>query len=50
MTNLTLDNITEIAIDRLGTDASPRLKEIMTHLIRHIHALVVEVGLTPRMV
>jgi hydroxyquinol 1,2-dioxygenase len=47
MNTFTLENITDVAVGRLGTDAAPRVKEIMIHLIRHVHAFVLEVGLTP---
>lgn len=32
--------------DRIGPDISPRLKEVMTSLVRHIHAFVKDVHLT----
>lgn len=47
MTELTSENVTDVAVNRLGTHASPRVKESMTSLIRHIHAHVLEAGLTP---
>jgi len=47
VTALTLESITDVAVNRLGTHANPRVKEIMSSLIRHLHEFVLEVGLTP---
>ena len=35
----------EVVIARIGEDVDPRLREIMSAVIRHLHALVKEVGL-----
>ncbi|MCZ4291258.1 intradiol ring-cleavage dioxygenase [Hoeflea alexandrii] len=37
----------EIAIERMGPDAPPRLVEVMSSLVRHMHAFVKETELTP---
>jgi hydroxyquinol 1,2-dioxygenase len=47
MTPLTLQNITDVAVNQLGNNASPRTKEVIGGLIRHLHAFVKEVNLTP---
>jgi catechol 1,2-dioxygenase len=36
----------DIAIERMGPDAPPRLVEVMSSLVRHMHAFVKETGLT----
>ena len=36
----------EVVIARIGADVDPRFREIMTAVIRHLHALVKEVRLT----
>ena len=46
MRNLTQDNITEAVIERLANTPDPRLKEIMSSLVRHLHAFAREVRLT----
>ncbi|MEU6244134.1 dioxygenase [Streptomyces sp. NPDC047024] len=40
------DNITELAVQRWATAHSPRLGELMTALVRHLHAFAAEVRLT----
>jgi hydroxyquinol 1,2-dioxygenase len=40
------DDITDLAVQRWGTAHSPRLAELMTGLIRHLHAFAREVELT----
>ena len=40
------DNITELAQQRWGTAHSPRVAELMTALVRHVHAFAREVDLT----
>ena len=40
------DNITELAVERWATAHSPRLGELMTALVRHLHAFSREVRLT----
>ena len=46
MRNLTQDNITQAVIGRLADTPDPRLKEIMTSLVQHLHAFAREVKLT----
>jgi protocatechuate 3,4-dioxygenase beta subunit len=46
MRNLTEANLTDAVVARLEKTADPRFKEVMTSLIRHIHAFVREVELT----
>ncbi|MGQ0575058.1 MAG: dioxygenase family protein [Pseudonocardia sp.] len=43
---VTEDNITELAAARWGTAGDPRLAEIMTALVRHLHDFAREVRLT----
>ena len=46
MRNLTQDNITQAVLARLAETPDPRLKEIMTSLVQHLHAFAREVKLT----
>ncbi|HYM04801.1 MAG TPA: intradiol ring-cleavage dioxygenase [Stellaceae bacterium] len=46
MRNLSEANLTEAAIARLARCEDPRFKQIMTSLIRHLHAFVREVEIT----
>jgi protocatechuate 3,4-dioxygenase beta subunit len=46
MRNLTETNLTDAVVARLARTADPRFKEVMTSLIRHVHAFVREVELT----
>ncbi|APW39826.1 hydroxyquinol 1,2-dioxygenase [Rhodoferax koreense] len=46
MRNLNQDNITQAVIARFGDTPDPRLKEIMTSLVQHLHAFAREVRLT----
>jgi hydroxyquinol 1,2-dioxygenase len=46
MRNLTQDNITQAVIARFAQTPDPRLKEIMTSLVQHLHAFAREVKLT----
>lgn len=46
MRNITQDNITDAVIARLEACDEPRLKEVMTSLVRHLHAFVRDVSLT----
>ena len=46
MRNLDRHTITEAVLARQGETADPRLKQIMTSLIRHVHAFAREVHLT----
>jgi protocatechuate 3,4-dioxygenase beta subunit len=48
MRNLTEDNMTEAALARIAPDADPRVRAIMTSLIRHAHGFVRDVQLTPQ--
>ena len=46
MRNLTEANLTDAVVARLEKTADPRFEQIMTSLIRHLHAFVREVELT----
>ena len=46
MRNLNQDNITEAVIASFAGTTNPRLKEIMTSLVQHLHAFAREVQLT----
>jgi len=46
MRNLTQDNITQAVIARFAETPDPRLKEILTSLVQHLHAFAREVKLT----
>ena len=46
MRNLTQDNITQAVIARFAETPDPRLKEVMTSLVQHLHAFAREVKLT----
>lgn len=43
----TSENLTEAVLGRIAADASPRMRQVMTALITHLHAFVREVELTP---
>jgi hydroxyquinol 1,2-dioxygenase len=43
---VTEENITDLAVDRWGSPQDPRLAEIMTALVRHLHDFAREVELT----
>lgn len=43
----TSENLTQAVLDRIRPDADPRMRQIMTALIRHVHDFVREVELTP---
>jgi len=45
MRNLTEDKITEVVLQQIRTD-NPRLRQVMTSLVRHLHNFVREVELT----
>ncbi len=47
MKTLTESNLTAAVLARLRNASDGRMKEVMTSLIRHVHGLVREVGLTP---
>ncbi len=46
MRNLTEQNITEAVVDTFTNAQNPRVKEILTSLVKHLHAFVREVELT----
>ncbi|WP_329168142.1 catechol 1,2-dioxygenase [Streptomyces sp. NBC_01685] len=46
MAFVTNDNLTGLAVERWATAHSPRTAELMTTLVRHLHAYAREVGLT----
>ena len=48
MRNLNQNNITQAVIERFGDTPDPRLKEIITGLVRHLHAFARDVQLTER--
>jgi protocatechuate 3,4-dioxygenase beta subunit len=41
--NFTEDTATDIVLGRMGTDINPRLREVMTSILSHVHAIVREV-------
>ena len=47
MRNLDQNTVTESALERISQCPNPRLKEVMTALIRHLHEFAREVKLTP---
>jgi len=47
MRNLDPNTVTETALERISASSNPRLKEVMTALIRHVHEFAREVKLTP---
>ena len=47
MSEYNQDKLTADVLDGLREDADPRLREIMTSLVRHVHAFAREVELTP---
>jgi hydroxyquinol 1,2-dioxygenase len=46
MRNLNEDTITQAVIERFSRTPDPRLKEILTSLIQHLHAFARETQLT----
>ncbi len=48
MRNLDQHTVTETALERIAQCPDPRLKEVMTALIRHLHEFAREVKLTPQ--
>ena len=48
MNSITADNLTEAVIARLSNTPNPRLNEILTSLVRHLHTFVRDVKLTPK--
>jgi hydroxyquinol 1,2-dioxygenase len=47
MTYVTEDNLTDLAIERWSNIPDPRLRQIMTALVKHLHGFVREVEPTP---
>lgn len=41
------NTITDAALDQMSSTPNPRLREIMSSLVRHLHAFTREVDLTP---
>lgn len=46
MRNLNKDNITEAVLNTFAEDTSPRNREVLTSMVKHLHAFVKEVSLT----
>ena len=46
MAKSTEDMLTESALNRLANDSDPRFKQVITALIKHVHAFAREVELT----
>jgi hydroxyquinol 1,2-dioxygenase len=46
MRNLTEENLSEAVIRAMADAGDPRFKEIMTSLVKHLHAFISEVNLT----
>lgn len=46
MRDLNEDNLTQAVLERISNETDPRLREILTSLIRHLHAFIREVRLT----
>ena len=47
MKELTPDTITDAVLDQMATTPDPRMKEVMSSAVRHLHAFAREVNLTP---
>lgn len=47
MRNFTEQSITDAALARIAADCDPRLREVMTSFIRHLHEFVRETRVTP---
>lgn len=47
MRDLNERNVTDAVLGRMGAAADPRFREVMASLVRHLHAFVREVELTP---
>ena len=45
--DLTPDTITDAVLGQMAQTSDPRLKEIMTAAVRHLHAFARETNLTP---
>ncbi|MGE3992885.1 dioxygenase, partial [Pseudorhodoplanes sp.] len=48
MTYVTEENLTDLAIERWSNIPDPRLRQVMTSLVKHLHAFVREVEPTPQ--
>lgn len=48
MTYVTEHNLTDLAIERWSNIADPRLKQVMTALVKHLHGFVREIEPTPQ--
>ncbi len=46
MRNVTPENLTETFLSYAGADTDPRLREILTSLVNHLHGFIKDVGLT----
>ena len=46
MRDLTEQNVTQAVLDKIGDDTDPRVKEIMTALVKHAHDFIREVNLS----
>ena len=46
MRNVTKDNITDVFMGYMGDDVNPRLREVMSSLVTHLHAFAKDVNLT----
>ncbi|MEM8792579.1 MAG: intradiol ring-cleavage dioxygenase [Pseudomonadota bacterium] len=46
MKTVTIDNITELVIEAMSDETSPRLREVLTSMTRHLHDFAREVRLT----
>jgi hydroxyquinol 1,2-dioxygenase len=46
MRNLNEHNITDAVLDQMGERTDPRIRELITALVRHLHAFARETGLT----
>src|SRR4051794_32338015 len=46
MAELSMDKFTDTVINAMGPKTSPRVREVMTSLIRHMHDFAREVNLT----
>ena len=46
MRNITKDNLAEVFDSYMGPDTNPRLKEVMSSLVKHLHAFAKDVNLT----
>src|SRR6187431_654562 len=47
MTQHQTSDITQAVLDRLAADADPRFRQIISAVVRHVHALAREVDLKP---